>query len=218
MLNSKTKLFDYAFLATGLLVQIITYCIAPSGVWSLVSGLCGIFSVVLCAQGNILYYFFGFAQVITYTYLCVLEHFYAEIAMNVFYFVTMIYGVFVWRRQLKSGTEEKNKVQTRQLRRNTFIWMSLVCILLSALCGWLLSHYTDDPQPYLDAFTTVPALFAQILMILVYREQWHLWMIVNVLAFFMWLKAGDYCIAVQYIFWCANCIYGYYHWTRLIKN
>ena len=218
MLNSKTKLFDYAFLATGLLVQIITYCIAPSGVWSLVSGLCGIFSVVLCAQGNILYYFFGFAQVITYTYLCVLEHFYAEIAMNVFYFVTMVYGVFVWRRQLKSGTEEKNKVQTRQLRRNTFIRMSLVCVLLSALCGWLLSRYTDDPQPYLDAFTTVPALFAQILMILVYREQWHLWMIVNVLAFFMWLNAGDYCIAVQYIFWCANCIYGYYHWTRLIKN
>ena len=218
MLNSKTKLFDYAFLATGLLVQIITYCIAPSGVWSLVSGLCGIFSVVLCAQGNILYYFFGFAQVITYTYLCVLEHFYAEIAMNVFYFVTMVYGVFVWRRQLKSGTEEKNKVQTRQLRRNTFIRMSLVCVLLSALCGWLLSRYTDDPQPYLDAFTTVPALFAQILMILVYREQWHLWMVVNVLAFFMWLRAGDYCIAVQYIFWCANCIYGYYHWTRLIKN
>ena len=215
---SKGKVFDYSFLAMGLLVQIITYCIAPSGVWSLVSGLCGIFSVVLCAQGNILYYFFGFAQVITYTYLCVLEHFYAEIAMNVFYFVTMIYGVFVWRRQLKSGTEEKNKVQTRQLRRNTFIWMSLVCILLSALCGWLLSRYTDDPQPYLDAFTTVPALFAQILMILVYREQWHLWMVVNVLAFFMWLQAGDYCIAVQYIFWCANCIYGYYHWTRLIKN
>ncbi|MGN1246955.1 MAG: nicotinamide riboside transporter PnuC [Paludibacteraceae bacterium] len=217
MLN-RTKLFDYAFLATGLLVQIITYCIAPSGVWSLVSGLCGIFSVVLCAQGNILYYFFGFAQVITYTYLCVLEHFYAEIAMNVFYFVTMIYGVFVWRRQLKSGTDEKNKVQTRQLCRNTFIRMSIVCVLLSALCGWLLSRYTDDPQPYLDAFTTVPALFAQILMILVYREQWHLWMVVNVLAFFMWLNAGDYCIAVQYIFWCANCIYGYYHWTRLIKN
>ena len=165
MLN-KTKVFDYAFLATGLLVQIITYWIAPSGVWSLISGLCGICSVVLCAQGNILYYIFGFAQVITYTYLCVLEHFYAEIAMNIFYFVTMIYGVFVWRRQLNTGSEEKNKVQTLQLSRNTFVWLSVVCALLSALCGWLLSRYTDDPQPYLDAFTTVPALFAQILMIL----------------------------------------------------
>ena len=51
---SKGKVFDYSFLAMGLLVQIITYCIAPSGVWSLVSGLCGIFSVVLCAQGKIL--------------------------------------------------------------------------------------------------------------------------------------------------------------------
>ncbi|MGN0235154.1 MAG: nicotinamide riboside transporter PnuC [Paludibacteraceae bacterium] len=217
MLN-KTKLFDYAFLATGLLVQIITYCIAPSGVWSLVSGLCGIFSVVLCAQGNILYYIFGFAQVITYTYLCIVEHFYAEIAMNVFYFVTMIYGVFVWHRQLKSGTSEKNKVQTRQLSRRVFIGMSVVCAVLSALCGWLLARYTDDPQPYLDAFTTVPALFAQILMILVYREQWYLWMLVNVLAFFMWINAGNYCIAVQYIFWCANCVYGYWHWTKALKG
>ena len=131
---SKGKVFDYSFLAMGLLVQIITYCIAPSGVWSLVSGLCGIFSVVLCAQGNILYYIFGFAQVITYTYLCVVEHFYAEIAMNIFYFVTMIYGVFVWRRQLNTGSEEKNKVQTRQLRRNTFVWLSVVCTTFSS-CG-----------------------------------------------------------------------------------
>ena len=114
--------------------------------------------------------------------------------MNIFYFVTMIYGVFVWRRQLNIGSEEKNnlsrlvgKVQTRQLRRNTFVWLSVVCALLSALCGWLLSRYTDDPQPYLDAFTTVPALFAQILMILVYREQWYLCMVFNVLSFFMWL-------------------------------
>ena len=108
MLN-KTKVFDYAFLATGLLVQIITYWIAPSGVWSLISGLCGICSVVLCAQGNILYYIFGFAQVITYTYLCVVEHFYAEIAMNVFYFVTMIYGVCMASpTQYRLGGEEQS--------------------------------------------------------------------------------------------------------------
>ena len=124
------KVFDYAFLATGLLVQIITYCIAPSGVWSLISGLCGICSVVLCAQGNILYYIFGFAQVITYTYLCVLEHFYAEIAMNIFYFVTMIYGVFVWRRQLNTGTGRRTKCR----RSNCAAILSYGCRWYAPCC------------------------------------------------------------------------------------
>ena len=88
------------FLSLGLAVQVLTYCLMPDSPWSLVSGLLGICSVVLGAQGNILTFVFGFAQVGTYTYLCVQERFYAEIALNIFYFLTMIYGVYVWKRRL----------------------------------------------------------------------------------------------------------------------
>ena len=87
-------------------------------------------------------------------------------------------------------------------------------MLLSLLVGWLLQRCTDDPQPYLDAFTTVPAIVAQILMVLAFREQWYIWMLVDVLALIMWLRAGNYCMAAQYFFWCANCVYGYVQWTR----
>jgi nicotinamide mononucleotide transporter len=87
-------------------------------------------------------------------------------------------------------------------------------VVVSILVGWALKQYTDDPQPYLDAFTTVPALVAQILMVLAYREQWYIWIMVDVLAVVMWLRAENYCMATQYVFWCANCIYGYLKWTR----
>jgi hypothetical protein len=76
---------------------------------------------------------------------------------------------------------------------------------------------TIDSQPYLDAFTTVPAFVAQILMVLVYREQWYIWLLVDVLATIMWFQAGNYCMAAQYIFWCANCVYGYVQWTRKVE-
>ena len=205
----------WLFLATGLLVQIVTFCLMPHSPWALVSGMLGICSVVLGAQGNILTFIFGFAQVVTYTYLCVLERFYAEIAINIYYFFTMIYGVYCWRHRLSDNTLQ---VQTRRLSRNIFPIMSVAILLLSVLTGWLLQRYTDDPQPYLDAFTTVPAIAAQILMVMAYREQWYLWLMVDVLALVMWLRAENYCMAAQHAFWCANCIYGYVQWTKSLKN
>ena len=201
------------FLIVGLLVQVITFLVMLDNLWSLVSGMLGIFSVVLGAQGNILTFVFGFAQVGTYTYLCCMERFYAEIAMNVYYFFTMMYGVYVWRKRLT--TKDSMQIQTRVLSKQFIAAVSIIVLLASLLTGWLLGRFTDDTQPYLDAFTTIPALVAQVLMVLAYREQWYLWIFVDVLATVMWLRAGNYCMAAQYAFWCINCVYGYVQWTRL---
>jgi nicotinamide mononucleotide transporter len=205
----------WLFLVTGLFVQVITFCLMPHSPWALVSGMLGICSVVLGAQGNILTFVFGFAQVVSYTYLCVVERFYAEIAINIYYFFTMIYGVYCWRRRLSGKSLQ---VQTRSLSRGVFLLLSIVTVLLSILSGWLLQRYTDDPQPYLDAFTTMPAIVAQILMVMTYREQWYLWLVVDILALVMWLRAENYCMVAQYAFWCANCIYGYVQWTKSLQD
>ena len=211
-----SKRYFWLFLSLGLAVQVLTYSLMPDSPWSLVSGLLGICSVVLGAQGNILTFVFGFAQVGTYTYLCVQERFYAEIALNIFYFITMIYGVYVWKRRLTD--DDSLQIQTRKLSKRLTPVLIISVVLLSLLVGWLLQRYTDDPQPYLDAFTTVPAIVAQLLMVLAFREQWYIWMLVDVLALIMWLRAGNYCMAAQYFFWCANCVYGYVQWTRCAER
>lgn len=203
------------FLILGLLVQVLTFVLMPDNPISLVSGMLGICSVVLGAQGNILTFVFGFAQVATYTYLCCIERFYAEIAINIYYFITMIYGVYCWRNRLSNNSLQ---VQTRRLSIKLLAWGMLLIALFSWLTGWLLERFTDDPQPYMDAFTTVPAIAAQLLMVLAYREQWYLWLVVDVLAVMMWLRAENYCMAAQYVFWCVNCIYGYIQWTRQLDT
>ena len=205
----------WIFLILGLLVQVLTFVLMPDNPISLVSGMLGICSVVLGAQGNILTFVFGFAQVATYTYLCCIERFYAEIAINIYYFITMIYGVYCWRNRLSNNSLQ---VQTRRLSIKLIAWGMLLIALFSWLTGWLLARFTDDPQPYMDAFTTVPAIAAQLLMVLAYREQWYLWLVVDVLAVVMWLRAENYCMAAQYVFWCVNCIYGYIQWTRQLDN
>ena len=215
------RIFDYSFITLGLLVQVVTYYISLStlnsqlSTISLISGCLGVCSVCLASQGNILTFLFGFAQVGTYTYLCWTQRFYGEIAINAYYFITMIYGVYVWKKRLKVEGGKRKEVTPRALPLRTIVGLSVLTLLASALAGWGLAAWTDDTQPYLDAFTTIPALVAQVLMILVYREHWFIWLAVDMLSVVLWLRAGDYCMTVQYAFWCANCIYGLHRWRSL---
>ena len=219
----KRKIFDYSFLAFGLLLQIVTFVItnhlsapdAQLSTLSLISGLLGVCSVCLTAQGNIWTYLFGFAQVGTYMALIISNKFLGQLALNVFYLITMSYGVFVWRKRLH---DDARTVTPRRLSLRAFIPILAGMLLFSAYAGYELQAYTSHPQPYLDAFTSVPALVAQVLMILAYREHWFIWLAVDILNIVLWLRAGDYCMAAQYVFWCANCLYGLRRWKTLTTN
>lgn len=197
-------------------MQAVTYLIAPDNIWALISALFGVCSVVLCAQGKWLTFFFGFGQILTYTYLCVLERFYGGIAINVFYFGSQIYGIYNWRKLLKEGNEgmkTRDVIPFRRMRPTAFAVLCAGLLALSLLTGWVLGHYTNDTQPYLDALTTVPAFAAQILLVMAYREQWFIWLFIDLLYVVMWWHAESYCMVAQYVFWCVNATYGAVRWS-----
>lgn len=187
--------------------------LSPDSIISFISCCLGLCSVVLASRRNILTFAFGFAQVLTYTYLCWTQRFYAEIALNAYYFGTMVYGVYVWKQRLVVKGE-RLVVEPRSLSSLVIGLIVVTTLLGSWLVGWCLSAWTDDTQPYLDAFTTVPALVAQVLMILVYREHWFIWLAVDILCVLLWFRAGDWFMVTQYTIWCANCVYGIISWRK----
>ena len=207
-----TKRFDVIFLVTGLLVQILVFWLAPTHWLSLVSGLLGITAVILCSQGNILTYAFGFGQIITYSVLCYMERFYAGLAMNAFYFASQIYGIYTWRRL---RIDDSAMISPRSLPAKAFAILCATMAVVAVMTGWLLSRYTYDTQPYLDAITTVVSVVAQIMLVMAIRQQWWLWLFVDVLFIIMWVIAGNGSMVAQYGFWCINCIYGLIRWRKL---
>ena len=212
----------WIFLSIGWAVQVIAYLWMPANPWSLVSGLLGIASVVLCAEGSLLTFFFGVGQILTYTYLCWLERFYAGIAINAFYFASQFYGLWHWRRRIAQGGDTAS-LASAAVPTKTLSWrmMAMIITLLggaSLLVGFLLERLTNDTQPYLDALTTVPAIVAQIMMVRAIREHWFLWFAIDILYIVMWMRAGDWCMTMQYSFWCMNCIYGYIRWTHNVQK
>ena len=212
-------IFLWSFLIVGLAVQIVTFIVSSTSALSLVCGMLGICSVILCSQGRILTYVFGFGQILTYTYICYTESLYGLICINIYYFITQIYGIIIWRKRLKDNNSElMDVVPTRKLSWKAMSFIVAAIAIVSVITGYLLANYTDDSQPYLDAYTTIPALVAQILMILAYREQWFFWFFIDVLYVVLWARAGDYCLFAQHIFWCINCVYGFYRWTRALQS
>ncbi len=216
--KKRNNLFLWLFLSIGLTVQVVTFCITRSAPISLICGALGICSVVLCSQGNILTFAFGFAQIITYSYICYTEQLYGTLAINAYYFVTQIYGVYAWRKRISGENVLAESVSTRKLPGRVLAVMAVCVVAGSAVAGWCLATFTNDTQPYLDACTTVPALVAQVLMILAYREQWYIWFTIDVLYVVLWARAGDYCLFAQHVFWCINCVYGYINWSKTLQE
>lgn len=203
------NIFEHMFLLIGIVLQLIVYYITKDTMISLVSGITGIISVVLCSQRKISFYFFGFIQLFTYMYLAWQQRFYGELVENIFYIITMIIGIVTW---LNNYNKDEQIVESKRLSNTQLSIISSIMILLCIIFGYYMNNYTDNTQPYMDAFSTIPAFIAQTLLMLRYREQWIFWIIIDIVSIFMWAIAGNWIMVIQFIFWTLNCLYGYIKW------
>ena len=209
----KEKLFMWGMV----LLQILVYIVAPDSWYGVVAGIAGCISVVLTAKGRWMMYPIGFIQNFTYTVLAFQNMFYGEVMEQVFYVVTMIWGMFTWAKNMNINADGTHEVKTRKF---TFIdWVVSICA--TALATWLFGLFLkglNAAQPFTDAATNVMALFAQIMMVKRYREQWVWWIVIDLLCIKMWFVAGNWSMVAMYIAWTANCAYGWYNWTKLNKK
>lgn len=199
------------------LLQILVYIVAPDSWYGVVAGIAGCISVVLTAKGRWMMYPIGFIQNFTYTVLAFQNMFYGEVIEQVFYIVTMIWGMVAWARNMHTNEDGTQDVNTRKFGLAEWLFT----IVGVAIGTWLFGRVLvamGAAQPYTDAATNVMALFAQILMVKRYREQWALWLLIDVFCIKMWWVAGNWSMVAMYVAWTANCIYGWYNWTKLNKK
>ena len=199
------------------LLQILVYIVAPDSWYGVVAGIAGCISVVLTAKGRWMMYPIGFIQNFTYTILAFQNMFYGEVIEQVFYIVTMIWGMVAWARNMHTNEDGTQDVNTRKFGLAEWLFT----IVGVAIGTWLFGRVLvamGAAQPYTDAATNVMALFAQILMVKRYREQWALWLLIDVFCIKMWWVAGNWSMVAMYVAWTANCVYGWYNWTKLNKK
>lgn len=209
-------LFEKLFLLTMIITQVVVFAITPDTPLNIIAGLAGVVSVVMCAKGRTMFYFVGFIQTCTYLVLSWQNQFYGEVLENLFYFVTMIWGIFVWK-----NNEIKNEDGTSDVIAKKFTWREWISsIFLTVLATAAMGQWLDSigsAQPFTDAATNIMAIFAQLLMVWRYREQWIWWFVIDVFCIKLWWVAGNWSMVAMYVAWTANTIYGWVNWSKLNK-
>lgn len=209
--------YERGFLISMLILQIIVFAIVPDTPLGIIAGIAGVISVVLCAKGRIAFYFIGFVQNFSYMLLAFQNQFYGEVLENVFYVVTMIWGIIVWKKTSVINDDGTDSVAAKKF--TLFQWIASIIgtvIATIALGYWLTT--INSQQAYTDAATNVMAIFAQIMMVKCYREQWIWWLLIDVFCIKMWFIAGNWSMVAMYVAWTINCIYGWRNWTKLNRE
>jgi len=211
------KLFDnkygLLFAIFGVILQLIAFFYTDVSLLSLISGVSSIFAVVLCAERKMIFWPFAWIQLISYVILAFQQRLWGEVGENIFYAITMIAGMFIWQAR-----NDNNKVIPKILSKDYFKMLMTGCIVTIIILWQILDKFTNDTQPFIDSVTTVPAIIAQILMILAYKEQWYFWLIIDVVSIYMWAVADDWCMVSQFIFWTLNCLYGLKKWNYEVNK
>lgn len=202
----------YAWFLIG--IQVAFYVVYPESPWGFIAGVTGTICVLFVAKGKISNYFFGFIQTGIMMVLGFQAGLIGETGENIFYFVSQFWGIKEWKGNMN---KETHLVVARKL--NLKQWIIVITILTA---GTLILGYGFDSfngtQPYIDSFTLVTALVAQVLMVFRYRAQWTLWIFLNVVSLFQWVTLGNMSLAGLYVAFLINSAYGYINYTKLEKQ
>lgn len=204
------KYFDWLFMLFGILLQIVCFILTGDSILSFICGLSGVINVVLCSQRKLSFYFFAYIQMFTYIIIIFQQHLYGELIENIFYVITTTIALFIW---IKNYNKEEKQVKAKQLTKKQLIIYCIVFII-STILLYVILLTTNDPKPFLDSISTVPAFIAQFMLMLRYREQWIMWLVVDIATLILWISIGNIFMIMQYIFWILNCIYGFIKWSK----
>ena len=180
-----------------------------------VSAVCGIICVVLCAGGKRAQYYWGFVNIAAYIVIAASSRYYGEVMLNALYYLpTQLIGLRLWA---KHRGEDTTRVKAKRMSPRTILVAlavtGLVIVAYRMVLVWLGGNAT-----WLDSASTAFALIANALMVLRYREQWALWIVVDVITVAMWVIAGDWTQTTMWAVYLVNAVYGLIVWTRLSRR
>lgn len=183
--------------------------------------LTGIICAILAAKGIVWSHAFGLYNTVAYAFVAYQNQLFGEMGLNLLFFVPMSFvGFFQWR----SKRNADGVVLMRKLDTRNILIILCLCVVGIGIARYGLMQVPGQRTPFINAITTVLSVAATILMILRYREQWLLFILLNSVTVLMWaLRLGDGSseATMMIVMWTAyltNAIYGYIVWSKGAKS
>lgn len=190
----------------------ISSAIIKTTIWEWLAITSSLLYVILVTYKVLAAWIFAALSSLLYIYLCYSNRLYLESILQVFYFGMAIYGWFMW-----TSDDETKDVTVIQWPLKYHIYNVLISGSLMLLFGYIFDQYSNQANPYLDAFTTIFSLMATFMVAQKVLENWIYWIIIDAFSVYLFASRGLYMTSVLFILYTLIAIFGYFSWRKQFK-
>jgi nicotinamide mononucleotide transporter len=223
--------FCYTVLVSGLMYR-LNATISPDW-WPIFvkfSAMTGVLCVVLAARRDIRTFHVGVLAVASYAAVAYRSNWLFDALLNAYFLVpAQVVGYYLWKKELLLKIEQ-SVVSTEKMQHFGVISLgsALAIALLSTVfyndIAVALKGYTNDLPVVMrvfDASVSVLTVVAQYMMTRRYREQWVLWIAINLMTLALWIytdaiHTDSIEMIVMWSIYLLNSFYGYVVWGRKV--
>lgn len=238
--NISLSIFEIIWLVFFTFLLVVSNIMMDASTFAIITALMGMINVVLVAKQNFSNYFFGLINTIMYIVVAYSAGYAGDFVLFLLYVLPLQFvGMYAWKSKEKLENKIDNVthvVESKTLDLKGII-LTVIALILSTILVYLfmpsltnIINYIIISIPFLngdimpinsmplaDAFTTTGTIVAGVLMALKYKEQWIIWILVDVFAVIMWISKNDIAMTIMFLAYLINAIYGTYVWYKNSK-
>jgi len=204
-----------AWIMCGLMTAMLAIAyFTSSTALEIVATTTGLLAVWLTARENIWTWPISLVNVTCFFFMFYEVKLYADMSLQVFFFVLSICGWIIWLTKRGSAKVRMTRTMTAWLGGLLFVFL----VGFTWAWGFVLATYTDASIPYLDAFIATLSIIAQFLLSYKVLENWFCWIAVDVLSIGMYMYKDLYAVAFLYVIFLGIAAYGLISWKKELQN
>lgn len=192
----------------------------PISYVELIGTVFGLISVYFASRAKVLTWSTGIVNEIFLFILFFQVHLYADMFLQVYFFIVTIYGWYNW-----NTTTVENKIAAIDTKARWLI--AAVITVGSLLSGFFIKNIhlylpgyfkVAAAYPFTDSLVMVLSVIATVLLAKKKIENWHLWITVDAICVILYFKKGIYFLSLEYLIFLGLASYGLYHWKKQLPN
>jgi len=188
---------------------------------SILIALSGVLAVTFASFGSLYTFIFGIIQVSGYIYITYSQGLYGEMLLNLLVFLpAQLFAIYTWTRN-----SHNTQVQPKVLSTRGKVIFTVLIITVLFFYWQLIPFINVNGIRSIGNLTVVISLFAQLFMILRFKEQWLLWIISNILNIILWFEIvynsaniTNISMLIMWTMYLLINIFGLYYWNKLEKE
>lgn len=173
----------------------------------------GAVAVWLTVRENIWNFPIGIINTAGYSVVFFQARLYGDASLNVLYCLLGIAGWYLWL----FGGERRTELRINRAG-STELGLVIATMALSTLLLWKTLHFVGGSASFWDALTTSLSLGAQWLLNRKRLENWHIWIVADVIYVPLYVSRGLHLTAVLYAVFLVMAVMGLLRWREVYAD